>query len=158
MGRACGVPTFTVTLQPDLKPHESYSEQFLPNALSPIRMDPVPYRIERTLLWTAVGVRRARARVQWFLSSIADKTKICSIFFLEIYFLLSFSSLSFFLALTKKRWRKEKVLRTFVEQIVNPLNIITKDRSTTVRLTLFLANINTRWCMLKGNKRWRIFK
>lgn len=39
MRRACGVPTFTVTLlQPDLKPHEGYPEQF--HALSPTGKGP----------------------------------------------------------------------------------------------------------------------
>lgn len=70
MRRACGVPTFTVTLQPDLKPHEGYSEQF--HVLSPSRKDRVTYRIEQTLLWTGFGAR-ARARRDFYRDSAIQK-------------------------------------------------------------------------------------
>lgn len=60
MRRACGVPTFTVTLQPDLKPHEGYPEQF--HALSRALARP-GHRIERHYCRgrAVSGMTRARA-------------------------------------------------------------------------------------------------
>lgn len=71
MRRACGAPTFMVTLQPDLKPPEGYPEQF--HALSLTCRTRSQNRT--TLLWVAFGALAARMHVQRFLSR-SPATKI----------------------------------------------------------------------------------